>query len=98
MIYEKHMKDDGNATTAATVSTIRTITNPLSVTYSIGSRTLTQISGGLHKFLERPLPLNFYLLLILSFLLFAAVFTVLVYPVFQIVHNSEYLFNDSNYI
>ena len=91
MKYDKQIKDDTAGTTAATATTTGAITNPFSVTDSIDSRTLTQISANLHKFLERPLPLGFYFLGLFSFLLFAAVFTILVIPIFEIIHNADFL-------
>lgn len=92
MTYDKQRKDDATGTTAATATTTgTTVATPVSMADSIDSRTMTQISMNLHKFLERPLPFRFYLFGAFTFLIFVAVFTILAYPVFEIFTNSKFL-------
>ena len=80
MLYEMRKKDDNTTTTATT-------------TLSDGteSRSMTQISNNLHKFLEKPLPFKFHISIIILFLLFVASFSILIFPVFNILNDYKYV-------
>ncbi|OHT02167.1 hypothetical protein TRFO_30821 [Tritrichomonas foetus] len=76
MSYDMRRKEDNTTTTLSDTT---------------DSRTMTQISNNLHKFLEKPLPLKFLFSAIFYFMLFAAVFSILSYPVFDMLDEIRFI-------
>lgn len=89
---------NGDQSTAIITSRTQTI-GTYGNTSQYGGTTATDLSEGrsirqisnLHKYLERPLPAYFYLVVIITFLLFVATFTVLSYPIFGVISDAKFM-------